>query len=94
MTALKALALKSSENAKNKEKMKNTIRNKSTSYFAIEMMNQMAENWSQAKDDRVKHIVALLIIESEVRRKNLNSWITFLKEIEDEGTTDDVLEGE
>lgn len=91
MNTMKSLASKSSENAKNKDKMKKSIRNTATSDFAIEMVNQMALNWSLAKDERVKHIVELARIDQGVREKNLNTWITFLKEIMDEESTDDVL---
>lgn len=92
INAMKALGLKSTENAKNKDRMKKTIGNTTKSDFAIEMVNQMAKNCVDAQDDRIKYVLALMKVESDVTEKNVQLWITFMKEIADGKTDDDVLE--
>lgn len=88
---MKALGAKSTEMFQKKEKFKKTAKDTKTSDFAIEMVLQMTKNWADAQDQRMKHALAMMRVESEVREKNLTSWITFLKSIADIEHEDDVL---
>lgn len=88
---LKELSKKSKEATIQKEIFKSNVQKDNVTH-ANEMTQQMAKNWSDVQDERIRHMVALARIDKEARRKNFEAWLSFLREI-DEGAGRDMLEG-
>lgn len=88
---LKELSKKSKEATMQKESLKSMVKELNVTY-ANELTQQMAKNWHDVQKERLNHMLAIARIDKETRQKNLEAWISFLKEV-DEGTGRDVLEG-